>query len=41
MHPPLPTQEYAVIHLFMHTFIPKAKDAFSLATDGNNKITLS
>ena len=41
MHPPLRTQEYALIHLLIHTFIPTLKDASSLATDGNNKITLS
>jgi hypothetical protein len=40
MHPPLPTQEYAVIHLLMHTFIPMTKDASSLAVEVNNKITL-
>jgi hypothetical protein len=41
MHPPLPTQEYALIHLLMHTFIPMTKDAFSLAVEVNNKITHS
>ena len=39
MHPPLPTQEYALIHLLIHTFIPTTKDAFSLAAKVNNKIT--
>jgi hypothetical protein len=39
MHPPLRTQEYALIHLLMHTFIPTTKDAFSLAVGLNNKIT--
>jgi hypothetical protein len=41
MHPPLRTQEYALIHLLMHTFIPMTKDASSLAVEVNNKITHS
>jgi hypothetical protein len=40
MHPLLSTQEYALIHLLIHTFIPMVKDAFSLAVEVNNKITL-
>jgi hypothetical protein len=39
MHPPLRTQQNALIHLLMHTFIPTTKNAFSLATQVNNKIT--